>query len=227
MTMGWMDREDDEPEQTRSLNARMWSTSDRRPRCGSLNVTNSLRMYRTSDGTGGNMRVTPTRIRPSATDPLDAMRERLRRLRSPEGDGEDRNVRTNRWTAPWKAAPLPGTVSEARQRAQETRRANRFRPGTTRITDQVARRRGGFQSTGGKATGGFKRLTAIQNGKRGGRPRTAPRPVTRVSDMATDQVRNRGRFTSGTARQAGSRSTAKKAQAARQNAKRPRKPTVG
>ena len=218
--MGWMDRDEDEPE-TRSLSARMWSTSDRRTRPGSLSTTNSLRMWSTS-----------TRTR--RPDPIDALRERVRRLRQDDGrgGGEDRNPRTNRWTPPWKPAPGPGTVKEARQRAQENRRAHRFRPGTTRITDRVARRRGGFQSTGGTARGGFKRLTAIQNGRKGGRPRklTTATPVP-AQLLATDQAAaRRGRFTSETARQAGARggsraSTAKKL-SARLNARRPRKRTT-
>jgi hypothetical protein len=218
--MPWWDR-DDEPE-TRSLSGRMWSTADKKPKGG------NARMWSTSAGPGNlNLRINP-RPRPT-TDPVEALRDRLRRLRQDSGDGEDRNPRTNRWTAPFKAAPLPGTVKEARERAQETRRANRFRPGNSRITDQVARRRGGFQSTGGTARGGFKRLTAIQNGKRGGRPRT--KLTTGVLDEApstvTDQVRNRGRFTTETARQAGSRSTPAKTRAAQVNSRRPRKRTVG
>lgn len=204
--MPWWDR-DEEPE-TRSLSAKMYSTSDKKPKGG------NARAWSTSTGPGNlNLRQNPRpRPAPTTVDPIEALRERLRKLRGPDGDGEDRNPRTNRWTAPWKAEPGPGTVREARERAQATRRANRFRPGSTRITDQVARRRGGFQSTGGTARGGFKRLTARQNGRRGGRPRklttfTVPAPTS-------DQVRRPGRFTPESARVAGSKSTARKRTAA-------------
>jgi hypothetical protein len=210
--MPWYDRDPEEPE-TRSLSARAWSTADRRGTL-SLNVTNSARMYSTA--------------RPgSRLTPFEQMRARLKRLRQDSGRGTDRNVRTGRWAAPWKPAPLPGTVREARERQQEARRATQFRPETSRITDQVARRRGGFQSRGGSARGGFKALQARQNGRRGGRPRTnlvEVRPATLQSDRVP--VRNRGWFTSETARLAGSRSTPRKRAAAALNARRPRKRTV-
>lgn len=222
--MPWYDRDPEEPE-TRSLSLRAWSTSDKKPKGG------NARLFDTSDGTGGNLRINPRPQRPATVSPIEALRERLRRLRNDSGDGKATNPRTGRWAAPWKAEPGPGSVKDARARMETARKATQFRPGDSRITDRQARRRGGFQSTGGTARGGFKRLTARENGRRGGRPRTASRP-TPVRAPATDQVRNRGWFTPETARQAGarggSRSTSATRAAARVNArKRTATPPLG
>jgi hypothetical protein len=159
------DDREEEPER-RSLSCRMWSTSDRRPSRGSLNVTNSLRMFRTSDGTGGNLRITPIRIKPQ---PTVREQEKIERTWKYAAEAAE-NLRTGAWTAPWRPAPRPGTVKEARERQKRTR----FRPGSEKA--KKAGTRGGRMSTGGKAKSLRKTLANRrkgQYGKLGGRPRKA------------------------------------------------------
>jgi hypothetical protein len=222
--MPWWDRDEDDKPPTRSLSAKMWSTSDKRPTRGSLNTTNNARMFSTSDGTGGNLRVTPSRTRPRPPDPLDAIRDRLRTLRQDDNRG-DRNPRTNRFTASWKPAPGPGTVKEARARQEQGRKRTQFRRVTSTVDQnrtRVAARRGGFATSPEKTLAA--RRNAIKGGRygyKGGRPRTtAPRPVQAPVQA---QVRNRGWFTRETARLAGSRSTPAKTRAAQLNARKPRR----
>ena len=166
------DREDEPEKETRSLSLRMWSTSDRRPARGSLNVTNSLRMFRTSDGTGGNLRVTQIRTKPQPTPREVEKVERTWRYAAEEAE----NLRTGGWTAPWQPAPQPGTVKEARGRQAKTR----FRPGSEKAKKAGAR--GGRMSTSqqraGQAKSLRKTLAARRNARLGGRPRKAPGPPT-------------------------------------------------
>jgi hypothetical protein len=161
------DREDEPEKETRSLSLRMWSTSDRRPARGSLNVTNSLRMFRTSDGTGGNLRVTQIRTKPQPTPREVEKVERTWRYAAEAAE----NLRTGNWTAPWQNPPKPGTVKEARERQAKTR----FRPGSEKAkkAGAIGGRLGGRVSTGGKAKSLRKTLAARRSGKLGGRPRKA------------------------------------------------------
>src|SRR4030081_506644 len=97
------DDREDEPE-SRSFSARMWTTQRApRPRGG------NARMYDTSDGSGGTMRMFSTR-RPAPTLSPREQQATERAWRYAAEDGE--NKRTGGWTAPWKPAPLPGTVKD-------------------------------------------------------------------------------------------------------------------
>jgi hypothetical protein len=159
------DDREEQPE-SRSLSLRMWSTRDRRPTGGSLNVTNSLRMFKTSDGSGGNLRVTQIKIKPQPT-PREV--EKIARTWKYAAEAAE-NLRTGAWTAPWQPAPQPGTVKEARERQKRTR----FRPGSEKA--KKVGTRGGRMSTGGKAKSLRKTLANRrkgQYGKLGGRPRKA------------------------------------------------------
>jgi hypothetical protein len=158
------DRDDREEEpERRSLSLRMWSTRDRRPSRGSLNVTNSLRMFKTSDGSGGNLRVTQIKIKPQPT-PREV--EKIERTWKYAAEAAE-NLRTGAWTAPWAPAPQPGTVKEARERQKRTR----FRPGLGDTRARKAARRGG-KVTWSPA----KSEAARNNGRKGGRPRKRPVP---------------------------------------------------
>jgi hypothetical protein len=167
------DRDDREEEpERRSLSLRMWSTRDRRPSRGSLNVTNSLRMFKTSDGSGGNLRVTQIKVKPQPT-PREV--EKIERTWKYAAEAAE-NLRTGAWTAPWAPAPQPGTVKEARERQKRTR----FRPGSEKAKKAGAR--GGRMSTtqrrAGQAKSLRKTLAARRNARLGGRPRKAPAPPT-------------------------------------------------